>query len=149
MTQQTRTQDLGPILEAVDQSWREFIAEVKSVPSNDFARDPGDGEWSVKRQIEHSIGEEVYFASLIMHAMGMGYGRDWDRYRLVGLLEEVRKKTLSRLSQLTPELLDKKATHPDEGEYTIRDVLTGPLTRHPRMHLEYVQKVRGMLKTKA
>lgn len=79
MTQQTQAQDPQSILTGIDEFWRQFIGEIKSVP---------------------------------------------------------------------PELLDKPAAHPDEGEYTIRDVLTGPLIRHPRMHLEYVQKVRRLLEAK-
>lgn len=148
MTQQTRTESLASILQAADQSWRQLIDEVKSVPPDDFVRDPGDGEWSVKRQVEHAIGSELYFASLVIHALGMGNGRQWEQDRLIGVLEEVREKTLSRLRVLTPRLLEEKATHPDEGEYSVRDVISGPLTRHPQMHREYVQKVRKLLETK-
>ncbi len=147
VTQQTETESLETLLQGAEQSWRQFIDEVKGVSPQEFARDPGDGEWSVKRQVEHAIGSEVYFASLVIHALGLGDAQQWERDRLIALLEEVREKTFSRLRVLTPKLLDERGTHPDEGEYTVRDVIAGPLTRHPRMHREYVQKVRKLLKT--
>jgi hypothetical protein len=139
--------DLGDALRGAIDSWQEFPSELRGVSEDDFAADPGNGEWSIKRQVEHSIGSEIYFASLIEHALG-GSGRSWERDRLTQLLDRVRQETLRRVLEIPEEELDRPHTHPDEGEYTIRDVITGPLARHPRMHLEYVQKVRQLLQNR-
>lgn len=48
MTQEAQTRQLQPVFKEIEESWRGFIDELKSVPPDDWAANPGDGEWSVR-----------------------------------------------------------------------------------------------------
>jgi hypothetical protein len=124
------TTGIDEILERIDRARLAFVEALETSDHEQFGQARGDDEESVRRVLERTIDDvNFYFGRLVSRALNLPQPPCLGRAEVSSLREGVmafhvaHRRFSNLLHDLLPEDLEKEASDPELGSYTLRQTL--------------------------
>lgn len=140
--------EVEELLRRLEEARAAFIAALKEFAPDGFAAESGDGE-SIKRMLERTSDDlNFYYGRLVARAMSLPQPpclqkADFSSLREATVaLQVAHRRFTNLLHDLTPADLQRQATEPELGSFTMRQVLE-MATAHYALRAQQVTRLRG------